>query len=198
MVLEPRVIAWSEMDSPIGPLILAMTARGICYIDFGSGERGQIGLKVWTRRRFHTVRLERVDRELAPVAEQLMEYFDGTSPPLSIFPSTCTARPFSCASGGSSRPFPSERCAPTRRWPGPSAPQARARRRRSQQQKSRADPGSLSSRHRLQRFPRRLRRRAVHQRAPVEAGGCPAAAGSPEVKRTDRPHFLRCFSHSPQ
>lgn len=77
MVLEPRVIAWSEMDSPIGPLILAMTARGICYIDFGSGERGQIGLKVWTRRRFHTVRLERADRELASAAEQLMEYFDG-------------------------------------------------------------------------------------------------------------------------
>ena len=50
MVPEPRVIAWSEMESPIGPLTLAMTPRGICYIDFGAGERTQIELKVWARR----------------------------------------------------------------------------------------------------------------------------------------------------
>jgi methylated-DNA-[protein]-cysteine S-methyltransferase len=77
MMLGQRVIAWSEMDSPVGPLTLAMTARGICYIDFGAGERAQMNLKVWTYRRFHTVRLERKDRELEPAALQLKEYFDG-------------------------------------------------------------------------------------------------------------------------
>nr|MBO2498022.1 [Fe-S]-binding protein [Bacillota bacterium] len=77
MIPEPRVIAWSEMESPIGPLTLAITPRGICYIDFGAGERTQVELKVWARRRFRSVRLERLDRELEHVKKQLAEYFDG-------------------------------------------------------------------------------------------------------------------------
>ena len=77
MIPEPRVIAWSEMESPIGPLTLAMTPRGICYIEFGAGERTQIELRVWTHRRFRSVRLERSDRELEHAVKQLTEYFDG-------------------------------------------------------------------------------------------------------------------------
>ena len=74
---EARVIAWSEMDSPVGPLTLAMTTQGICYIDFGKGDRAQIELKLWARRQICGARLERRDRELEPAAQQLREYFEG-------------------------------------------------------------------------------------------------------------------------
>jgi len=77
MIPESRVIAWSEMESPVGPLTLAMTTQGICYIEFGAGDRARIELKVWARRHFRGVCLERKDGELEPAARQLMEYFEG-------------------------------------------------------------------------------------------------------------------------
>ena len=52
MIPEPRVIAWSEMASPYRTAHAGDDHQGICYIDFGAGERTQIELKVWTHRRF--------------------------------------------------------------------------------------------------------------------------------------------------
>lgn len=73
---KQQVIAWSRMDSQIGPLTIAMTAKGVSAIQFGEGEKVLLGIKVQANRRFRTVILERQDRELEPVKKQLQEYFD--------------------------------------------------------------------------------------------------------------------------
>ncbi|GGE26133.1 methylated-DNA--protein-cysteine methyltransferase [Marinithermofilum abyssi] len=77
MASGSRVVAWSEMDSPVGPLTLAWSSIGLCRLEFGNGESSLMSLKVWLKEWLGTVRLERNDVELAPVIHQLQEYFEG-------------------------------------------------------------------------------------------------------------------------
>jgi len=201
MIPEPRVIAWSEMESPIGPLTLAITPRGICYIDFGAGERTQVELKVWARRRFRSVRLERLDRELEHVKKQLAEYFDGKRRRFDL-PVDLYGTPFQLRVWRELKKIPYGEVRSYKELARAiGVPQGRARRRRGQQQKSRADPGSLSPRDRLQRFPGRIRRRVVHQGISAEAGGCPLAAAPIEGMngscRSLQPLLGRSFGASP-
>lgn len=75
--VEPQVanqsptIRWSEMKSPLGPLFVAASKRGVCAIEFGR-----------RKPRFSTLaktgaHLERDSRAVAPVLAQLREYFAG-------------------------------------------------------------------------------------------------------------------------
>jgi len=64
------------MDSPVGPLTLAMTAKGVCSIEFGKGEQTLVGIKVWAEQWGRSVKIERNDRACAPAMEQLKEYFE--------------------------------------------------------------------------------------------------------------------------
>lgn len=44
------VMYWSEMESPIGPLVLLATDTGLCHIDFGSYAAREAPLRQWADR----------------------------------------------------------------------------------------------------------------------------------------------------
>ncbi|OYD08504.1 methylated-DNA--[protein]-cysteine S-methyltransferase [Paludifilum halophilum] len=77
MVTGSRVIAWSEMESPVGPIVIAATNKGLCRLDFDRGEQTRIGRSLWAKEWIGSIRWERNDVELAPIVQQLKEYFDG-------------------------------------------------------------------------------------------------------------------------
>lgn len=65
------VIYWGEITTPLGPLFVAVSERGVCVVEFGR-----------RKPKFSTlsktpVRLERDARAVAPVMAQLREYFSG-------------------------------------------------------------------------------------------------------------------------
>jgi O-6-methylguanine DNA methyltransferase len=59
----PETIYYSRIDSPVGPLLLAVSQRGLVALEFGRGTMGE----GW---------VEAADRT-APYARQLEEYFAG-------------------------------------------------------------------------------------------------------------------------
>lgn len=67
----------SEMRAPIGPLLLVMTERGLCAVEFGGLDRVRDPLKRWARRWFDTDRLVREDDAGQPYRAQLEQYFAG-------------------------------------------------------------------------------------------------------------------------
>ncbi|MFD1425932.1 O-6-methylguanine DNA methyltransferase [Kroppenstedtia sanguinis] len=77
MVAGSRVLSWSEMDSPVGPITLALSSKGVCHLNYMSGEKAIFSLERWAKEWFGSVRLERNDREPAEVIQQLNEYFAG-------------------------------------------------------------------------------------------------------------------------
>ncbi|HVO94289.1 MAG TPA: methylated-DNA--[protein]-cysteine S-methyltransferase [Terriglobales bacterium] len=68
---EAPVIHWSEMRSPLGPLFVATSARGLCAVDFGRNENDFIA------RLDPRARLVKETHELLQVTLQLKEYFAG-------------------------------------------------------------------------------------------------------------------------
>ncbi|MDA8351682.1 MAG: methylated-DNA--[protein]-cysteine S-methyltransferase [Firmicutes bacterium] len=78
MVSSARVLVWSETDTPVGPITLAMTGKGLCRLDYMDGEHAALFLERWAKERLGSVRLERNDLELRPAVQQLKEYFDHT------------------------------------------------------------------------------------------------------------------------
>lgn len=77
MVSGSRVIAWSEMESPVGPVVMALSNKGLCRLDFNKGEQALISNTLWSKEWLGSVQWERKDSELAPVVKQLEEYFKG-------------------------------------------------------------------------------------------------------------------------
>lgn len=70
-------IGYTEMDSPIGTLVVAATDAGVCHIEFGSMEEHREELEAWSARWVKTRTWIRRDEELADVREQLEAYFRG-------------------------------------------------------------------------------------------------------------------------
>ncbi|GAB7387427.1 hypothetical protein BSNK01_12630 [Bacillaceae bacterium] len=70
-------VKYSTMESPVGPITLASTERGVCWIDFGEGDRVIASLKQWCRRWLHTERVEPDEQANADAVEQLTAYFSG-------------------------------------------------------------------------------------------------------------------------
>jgi len=72
---------WTSIDSPIGPLLIAVEQDQLCAIEFGDDEQAVERLRLWVKNRFPTsdwIQTER-DRDsvLAEVAKQLEQYFAG-------------------------------------------------------------------------------------------------------------------------
>lgn len=72
---QGRLIYYSEMNSPIGPLIVARTEKGICWINFGKSEDNLFILKRWAKRWVNTDQLVNDHEKLKDAISQLNEYF---------------------------------------------------------------------------------------------------------------------------
>ncbi|SDX49814.1 methylated-DNA-[protein]-cysteine S-methyltransferase/epoxyqueuosine reductase [Marininema mesophilum] len=79
-----RVLAWSEIESPVGPILLTATKKGLCRLDFSSEEQARLGIDLWARRWIGSVQIEKNDLALLSFAKQLQEYFKGGNPHFEI------------------------------------------------------------------------------------------------------------------
>jgi O-6-methylguanine DNA methyltransferase len=66
------LLQWDVIPSPLGPLYVATSAKGLCSVDFGVSEAD------FKKRLDPLARTERNPAALAPIAEQLQAYFAGT------------------------------------------------------------------------------------------------------------------------
>jgi methylated-DNA-[protein]-cysteine S-methyltransferase len=66
------LLQWDVVDSPLGPLYLAASNRGLCNVDFGLGEADFLA------ELDPLARTECNPTALAPIAGQLRDYFEGT------------------------------------------------------------------------------------------------------------------------
>lgn len=72
-----NVLGYTTMDSPIGPLLLASTEEGLCYIQFADEGSGLGPLQRWCKKTFLGVSPVRDDARNEAVKKQLLEYFAG-------------------------------------------------------------------------------------------------------------------------
>lgn len=70
-------IAFTTSASPLGPLVVATTARGICWIALGDGAAT---LEAGLRREFPAAAIGRDDATLAPIVEEVLRRIDGALP----------------------------------------------------------------------------------------------------------------------
>ncbi len=70
-----NIVYYTEMNSPIGPITLASTNKGICWLNFGHSEDNLFSLKIWVRRWINTDKVVQAEDELSDVIQQLNEYF---------------------------------------------------------------------------------------------------------------------------
>ena len=66
------LIRWDVIESPLGPLYIAASARGLCNLDFAVSRADFIG------GLDPLAQTEQNPTALAPVAEQLRDYFEST------------------------------------------------------------------------------------------------------------------------
>ena len=66
------LIQWEVMESPLGPLYLAASPRGLCALNFGVGQAS------FLERLDPLAQTAHSRTALAPIVEQLQEYFAGT------------------------------------------------------------------------------------------------------------------------
>ncbi|WP_139491758.1 methylated-DNA--[protein]-cysteine S-methyltransferase [Brevibacillus dissolubilis] len=72
-----RVIGYTTMESPIGPLLLASTDQGLCAIEFGPEESSLMTLERLCRKWQLDANIEWNDELNQEVKQQLEEYFRG-------------------------------------------------------------------------------------------------------------------------
>jgi O-6-methylguanine DNA methyltransferase len=72
-----NALAVSEMESPIGTLLIVTAEEQLCAIEFGGLEHVREPLAHWSRRWFGLDRFVRDDKATAPVRKQLEQYFAG-------------------------------------------------------------------------------------------------------------------------
>jgi methylated-DNA-[protein]-cysteine S-methyltransferase len=75
--MSTKRVVFGTMPSPIGPLTIACTDKGVCAIEFGKDEKAILTLQFWCRRWLHTDRVEQDQEALQEAIRQLNEYFDG-------------------------------------------------------------------------------------------------------------------------
>ncbi|EXX87872.1 [Fe-S]-binding protein [Paenibacillus darwinianus] len=51
METTTTILYQAELESPLGPLVLCATDRGLCHIDFGTFEDCELPLSVWAAKR---------------------------------------------------------------------------------------------------------------------------------------------------
>lgn len=72
-----NALGYTTMDSPIGPLLLASTDEGLCYIDFADEKDGLGRLQRWCKKTFLGVSPVRDDARNEGAVTQLSDYFAG-------------------------------------------------------------------------------------------------------------------------
>ncbi|MGC5327459.1 methylated-DNA--[protein]-cysteine S-methyltransferase [Brevibacillus sp. SYSU BS000544] len=76
--MATETLYYSMMDSPIGPLLLASTKKGLCNIEFGPEDEAVAALQRWSRKwGIDGGKPIADDTKLAEVKNQLTEYFTG-------------------------------------------------------------------------------------------------------------------------
>lgn len=71
-----KAVYYTEMDSILGPLTIASTDNGICWIDFSSSGESLLSLERWAKRWVNTTKLVKAEESLHYVVKQLEEYFN--------------------------------------------------------------------------------------------------------------------------
>jgi O-6-methylguanine DNA methyltransferase len=75
---QATIIRYEEMESPVGPLVLAATDKGLCNIEFGRFETGSGRLRQWSARWFGDEVVWHRDKDaLSDACLQLRQYFAG-------------------------------------------------------------------------------------------------------------------------
>jgi methylated-DNA-[protein]-cysteine S-methyltransferase len=70
-------VYYSEADTPIGPLLIATTSKGICWINFTVGSKSVFQLQRWSKKWLNHELVESNGSYVEPVIRQLEEYFKG-------------------------------------------------------------------------------------------------------------------------
>jgi O-6-methylguanine DNA methyltransferase len=73
--MEP--IYYDELDTPIGPLVLCASKKGLCNIEFGSFVQTETRLRSWLDKHFNSNRLIADAHALEIARIQLNQYFSG-------------------------------------------------------------------------------------------------------------------------
>ncbi len=70
-------VEYSTISSPIGPLLIASTEKGLCLIEFGSDELAVLSLSRWVSKHLLGSAPVQKDERNRKVITQLEEYFSG-------------------------------------------------------------------------------------------------------------------------
>ncbi|GGO08892.1 tRNA epoxyqueuosine(34) reductase QueG [Saccharibacillus kuerlensis] len=76
-VTAVEMLLCDEMQSPIGPLLLTASERGLCRIDFGTFDGRSAELASWAKRWFGSADIVRRPDIIKPYKKQLFEYLSG-------------------------------------------------------------------------------------------------------------------------
>ena len=71
-----EVIYYCEMDSKVGPITIASTKKGVCWLEFGYNEKTINLLKIWAKKWMNTDQVIKGQDELDEAKKQLTEYFN--------------------------------------------------------------------------------------------------------------------------
>ncbi|OCT16040.1 hypothetical protein A8709_10515 [Paenibacillus pectinilyticus] len=75
---EPVLLSYTEIHTPIGPLVLVASPQGLCKVEFGTFEENRERREQWARRWYGEYELsENTDEQLTSIAQQLTQYFTG-------------------------------------------------------------------------------------------------------------------------
>lgn len=73
----PEMLYYDELQSPIGPLTVCATEKGLCLIEFGSFYVKEAVIQQWSRTWAGNGGYQRDEARLAPAITQLKQYFAG-------------------------------------------------------------------------------------------------------------------------
>ena len=73
----PEMLYYDELQSPIGPLTVCATEKGLCLIEFGGFYVKEAVIQQWSRTWAGNGGYQRDEARLAPAITQLKQYFAG-------------------------------------------------------------------------------------------------------------------------
>ena len=79
--MESRFLAYTIVDSALGPMLVAASERGVCHVRFGEHEEALIGA---LQGEFPCARIERRDPAVKRWAESIARYVDGRTDRLEV------------------------------------------------------------------------------------------------------------------
>lgn len=71
-----EVVYYTELETEVGPITIASTIKGICWLNFGYNEKTINQLRIWAKKWLNIEQILEDKNELNDVKSQLIEYFD--------------------------------------------------------------------------------------------------------------------------